>query len=210
MYPLLLNVGNRLAVVVGGGDVGLRKARGLYEAGARVRLVCLEPCPADGLNGRLEWVTASYSKHHIEDAALVIAAAPPDVNQAVAADARELGIWVNVASDPSLCDFVLPATVRRGDFLLAIGTGGSAPNLAQRVREQLELAFDKAFGEWVDLLAELRPLVRERILAAENRAAILHALSDWGWLEQIRTHGSDQVRFEMLAALDRWAVEYNK
>src|SRR5207302_5517704 len=48
MYPLFLNMNGRLAVVVGGGDTGRRKARALFDAGARVRLVCLEPCPADG------------------------------------------------------------------------------------------------------------------------------------------------------------------
>lgn len=209
MYPLLLNTSGRLAVVVGGGDVGLRKARGLFEAGARVRLVCTENCPSEGMKGRLEWINAPYNPSHLEGATLVIAAATSELNRTVAADARARGILVNVAAEPQLCDFVLPATIRRGDFLLAIATGGSAPNLAQRVREQLEQAFDRAFGEWVDLLAEMRPLVRQKVHDLQKRAVVYHALSDWGWLDQIRSIGADQVRFEMISAVDRWAVEYN-
>jgi precorrin-2 dehydrogenase/sirohydrochlorin ferrochelatase len=209
MYPLFLNMQDRLAVVVGSGDVGRRKARALFDAGARVRLVCLEPCTADGATGRLQWLNEPYRDDHLEGAALAIAAASPDINQAVVADAKRRGIWVNSAGDPDAGDFVLPATIRRGDFLLAIGTGGAAPSLAQRVREQLELAFDKAFGEWVALLAELRPTVREKIVDPDRRAAIYHALSDWAWLEQIRTNGVHRVRTDMLTALERWAAEYN-
>jgi precorrin-2 dehydrogenase len=209
MYPLFLNVTNRLAVVVGSGDVGRRKARALFDAGARVRLVCLEPCTADGATGRLEWLNEPYRDEHLEGAALAIAAATPEINQAVVADARRRGIWVNSAGEPDAGDFVLPATIRRGDFLLAIGTGGAAPSLAQRVREQLELAFDKSFGEWVALLAELRPDVREKIVDPDRRAAIYLALTDWGWLDQLRANGIDRVRADMLAALDRWAAEYN-
>jgi precorrin-2 dehydrogenase/sirohydrochlorin ferrochelatase len=207
MYPMLLKMTGRLAVVVGGGEVGLRKARLLFDAGARVRMVCLEPCPADGLTGRLEWLREPFAPHHLDGATLAIAAGPPEVNRAVAEAARQRNVLVNVAAEPDLCDFVLPATIRRGDFVLAIGTGGAAPSLAQRVREQLEQAFDKAFGEWVELLAELRPLVRERFHDPDQRAAALHALSDWAWLERIREVGCDQTRLDMYAALDRWAAE---
>jgi len=209
MYPLFLNVTDRLAVVVGSGDVARRKARALFDAGARVRLVCLEACTADGSTGRLQWINEPYHEKHLDGAVLAIAAATPLVNRAVVADAKRRGIWVNSAGDPEAGDFVLPAIIRRGDFLLAIGTGGAAPSLAQRVREQLEQAFDKAFGEWVGLLAELRPTVREKIFDPDRRAAVYHALSDWAWLEQIRTNGADRVRTEMVAALDRWAAEYN-
>jgi precorrin-2 dehydrogenase/sirohydrochlorin ferrochelatase len=209
MYPLFLNVVDRLAVVVGNGEVARRKARTLFEAGARVRLVCQEPSTADGATGRLEWLNEPYREKHLEGAILVIAAASPELNQVIVADAKKRGILVNSAGEPDSSDFVLPAVIRRGEFVLAIGTGGAAPALAQRVREQLEIAFDRAFGEWVALLGELRPTIRQRIDDADRRAAIYHALSDWAWLEQIRTAGADRVRMDMLSALDRWANGYN-
>lgn len=205
MYPLFLNMTGRLALVVSSGDIGRRKARALFEAGARVRLVCDEACPADGEIGRLQWIHESYRDDHLDGASLVIAAATPEINRQVVTDARQRGIWVNAAGEPDAGDFQLPATIRRGDFVLAIGTGGAAPALAQQVREQLELAFDKAFGEWVALLGEMRPAVRERVGDPERRAAIYHALSDWAWLDQIRSVGADQVRFDMLSAVDQWA-----
>src|SRR4051812_40395021 len=97
MYPLFLNVTDRLAVVVGSGDVARRKARALFDAGARVRLVCLEACTADGSTGRLEWINEPYHERHLDGAVLAIAAATPPVNRAVVADAKRRGIWVNSA-----------------------------------------------------------------------------------------------------------------
>jgi precorrin-2 dehydrogenase/sirohydrochlorin ferrochelatase len=196
MYPLFLNMTDRL---------GRRKARALFEAGARVRFVSDEKNPSDGTISRLQWIYEPYRDEHLDGVSLVIAASSPEVNRQVVADARRRGIWVNSAGEPDAGDFQLPATIRRGDFLLAISTGGAAPALAQQVREQLELAFDKAFGEWVGLLGELRPTVRERIGDPERRAAIYHALSDWAWLDHIRNVGADRVRFEMLSAVDQWA-----
>jgi precorrin-2 dehydrogenase/sirohydrochlorin ferrochelatase len=207
MYPLLLNLDGRLAVVVGNSDAARRKARALFDAKARVRFVSEEKCTADGLTGRLEWICEPYRVEHLNGASLVIAAATPELNRRVIADAHARGILVNSAGEPEASDFVLPSTIRHGNFVLAIGTGGAAPALTQRIREQLELAFDKAFGEWVELLAEMRPIVRSKIADSERRAAVAHALSDWSWLEQIRANGSDRVRLDMLAAIDSWASE---
>src|SRR5262245_59196577 len=99
MTPLFFNLKDRLCVVVGGGPVARRKAAALLDGGARVRLVCLEARPADEAAAALDWQTGAYHAGHLGGAALVVAAATPDVNRSVVADAHAAGLLVNAASD---------------------------------------------------------------------------------------------------------------
>jgi precorrin-2 dehydrogenase/sirohydrochlorin ferrochelatase len=205
MFPVFLNVADRVAVVVGGGAVGRRKAAAVLAAGGRVRLVCLEPRPIEMSDPRLDWRMEAYTPAHLDGASLVFAAGPAELNAHVVADARARGVWVNAASEPAAGDFFLPATLRRGDFVLAISSGGAAPGLAQRVRERLEAEFDETFGVWVSLLAEMRPLLMERIAGAEQRKEALTALCQWHWLERLRGEEVQDVRAAMFAAIEAFS-----
>jgi precorrin-2 dehydrogenase/sirohydrochlorin ferrochelatase len=203
MYPLFLDLTGRLVVVVGGGPVGRRKARSLRAAGARVRVVALEPCPEGwAADPGLDWRAEAYRPDHLDGAALAFAAATPELNRRVAADARARGVWVNRADDPSAGDFVVPASVRRGAFVVAVSTGGAAPALARRARQRLERDYDAAFGEWVGLLAGLRAAAREQVADPERRRGLFERVSGWDWLERLRRDGAAAVRAALAAELE--------
>jgi precorrin-2 dehydrogenase/sirohydrochlorin ferrochelatase len=198
MFPLFLEMTNRLALVVGGGTVGRRKAGALLRAGARVRLVCLESRQALEDDPRLKWLQEPYRVEHLQDTCLVCAAASSEVNRQVAADARRLGIWVNVADDPKISDFLVPAVLRRGEFTIAVATGAASPGLAQAVRDWLEGQIDDAFEKLVNLLAELRPLVLKRVRDEKTRQALFANLCRAQWLERLRTEKVEDVREAMV------------
>src|SRR3984885_14375306 len=150
--PILLRVRSRFAVVIGGGPVAARKAELLLKCGARVCLVApelatgtqelLRQHPAD-----LSHLCATFAAHHIEGAALVIAAADSAVvNSQVSEIARARGIPVNVADDAELSDFILPAIIDRAPLIVAVSSAGSAPVLARRVREQIEALLPARLG----------------------------------------------------------------
>lgn len=196
MLPVLLDLSGRTALVVGGGPVGRRKARSVLAADGRVRLVCLEVRPEDA--GEVDWRTEPFHEAHLDGVALVFAAATGAVNAQVAEAARRRGVLVNVADDPGAGDFRLAATVRRGDLIVAVGTGGAAPALARRLRERFEAELDAAFADWVGLLSELRPVVLSRVADEARRRELFERLVDWSWLERLRSDGVEATRAEML------------
>ncbi|HEX3150682.1 MAG TPA: bifunctional precorrin-2 dehydrogenase/sirohydrochlorin ferrochelatase [Gemmataceae bacterium] len=192
MFPIMLDVRDRQVLVVGGGAVGQRKARGVLEAGARVTLVCLEN-PLIELSARLDWRTEPYRTEHLNGKSLVFAAATVTVNENVVADARARGIWVNAATAPEAGDFVLPAVARRGLIELAVGTGGGSPALATRIRDLLANFVDDSLVAWVDLVAELRDEILANVVA-ERRPQLWHELTTREWLDRIRTEGKEVIR----------------
>ncbi len=198
MFPLLVDLNDRLVVVVGGGPVGRRKAASCLAAGARVRIVDQRPAPTEVPAGA-EWAIADYRPDHLDGATLVFACGPPALNDQVVAAARARGIWCNRADAPATGDFILPATIRRGDLLVAISTGGAAPSLARRLRQHLERTFDEAFGQWVALLAELRPIILAEVPSEEQRRRLFEELSRPRWLRHLRRRGLDRAREAMLA-----------
>ena len=194
MYPLFLRMENRLAVVIGGGHVGRRKAVSLLEAGARVRLVCLEPRPADLTSPNLDWITEPYHVRYLVRADLVLAAATPEVNRIVVADARARGMLVCSATEPESGDFNTASVIRRGDLTIALGTGGAVPALTRALREQLEKILDDDLGQWLAMLAFLRPLIREKVSDTESRRQLWDELTSETWIERLKRKGLAAVQ----------------
>lgn len=195
MFPVLLNVADRIVVVVGGGPVGQRKARTLRKAGAQVRII--DPMrDVTFAEPGVDWVAEPYRAEHLAEAALVIAAATSDVNAVVVADALARGLWVNSASEPA-GNVVFPASFALGELTMAVSTGGASPALARQLRDKLRDELDPAIVEWVAVLAR----VREAVQAANpaERETLLKSFAEWAWLERIRRDGSAVVLAEMLA-----------
>lgn len=143
-------------MVVGGGAVANRKARKLLQARAEVVVVSPEVEP-EIESMAVEVHRRRYEEGDLEGAFLAFTATDSrEVNAAVAREAHERGIPINVADRPSEGDFAVPSTLRRGRLQVAVSTGGASPTLARRIRQELE----KAFGyEWAGLVEELE---RER------------------------------------------------
>jgi precorrin-2 dehydrogenase/sirohydrochlorin ferrochelatase len=195
-----LDLRGRTCLVVGGGEVGERKVRGLLECGARVRLVSREL--TSGLSelvglGQVDHLGAEYRTEHLSGAMLVFAAtSDADLNLRLSHEAQSRGLWVNIVDQPELCTFIVPATFSRGDLTISVSTGGRSPALAARVRARLE----KEFGPEYDLFLRLMGLVRARVLAtgrpaSENRA-FFRSLVDSPLLDRLAA--ADRAGAEMI------------
>ena len=193
-YPIVLKLFGRRALVVGGGEVALRKARVLADAGARVRVVAPKLVAGFTEDGRFECLAARYEKRHLEGARVAVAATDDEaVNRQVARDARAAGALVNVVDRPELCDFIVPAQVRRGDLVVAVSTGGAAPALAKRLRERLEKEFGPEYATYLAVLREVREDLKKRNIPADLRRRIFERLTEDDLLAAAR-QGTDALR----------------
>lgn len=173
-YPIFLDLDGRRCVVVGGGRVAGRKVRGLLGAGAEVVVVSPELEP--GLEDvDVEVRRRGYRYGDLEGAYLAFAATDSrEVNAAVAGEAWERGIPVNVADRPAEGDFALPSVLRRGGLQVAVSTGGASPVLARRVRLELEEMFG---SEWAGLVGELGAARGNGLVVQELEEEVSRCLS---------------------------------
>ncbi len=173
MYPVMLDVRRKRCLVVGGGGVALRKVEGLLSDGAAVLVVASEPIEALGVladRGEIRLERREYEDGEAASFALVFAATDDrEVNRRVFEDAERAGVWANVADDPDLCSFHLPARMRRGAFQIAVASAGEAPFVVRRMRQLLERRFGPEWAEWAEAAARFRRSVREADLARDEQ-----------------------------------------
>lgn len=175
--PLFANVTGRAVLLVGGGDVALRKARLLRDAGARLTVVSpdlhadLQALQAEAPDSVL-WIADRFAPQHLAGQRLVIAATDDHaVNAAVAEAADAAGLWVNVVDDPAHSTFIFPSIIDRSPLVVAVSSGGAAPVLARLLRERLESLLPTYLGTLARLSGEWRGKVRQALdsLTARRR-----------------------------------------
>jgi precorrin-2 dehydrogenase/sirohydrochlorin ferrochelatase len=158
VFPAFIPLAGRLVAIVGEGEAAQAKAR-LFD-GSPARLV--------GLAGDAAVDPSAYA-----GVALAFIAGAEDFARAAAAAARTAGVLVNVVDKPHLSDFQTPSIIDRGSVVGAIGTGGSAPVLASRLRSAIEAQWPKGLGNLADLLRLLQPEIRAALPDLDQRRAYL-------------------------------------
>ena len=193
-YPVFLDISGKKCVVVGGGEVAARKVGRLLDCGAEVFIV--SPKLTDQLitlkaEGAIEHIADNYNAQYLKGAALIIGATDDEkTNEAISADARSLGIPVNIVDDPQKCDFILPSVVERGDLAIAIGTGGKSPALARYLRKELEAKY----GVEYEILLKILGGLRRQMKNYNAGKSWFDSLLACGILDMIRTEDWEKVK----------------
>jgi len=166
--PLNIDLHDRIALVVGGGDVACRKVRALLAASAAVRVVAPAMIPEISqlaASGAIAARHGHYAPEDMDNVFLAVAATDdPGVNERVAVEARQRGILVAVADAPDRGNCTFPAVLRRGDLEIAVATGGRCPAFAALVRDRLAEVIGDEYGAALERLA----LEREKLLTEGN------------------------------------------
>lgn len=179
-YPVFLELSGKCAVVIGGGAVAVRKARKLVESGAELTVI------AEHTNDELielaqstqtKLIKSKYSKDYLSGATLVIAATNDhELNKQIYKDCQQLGLLCNVVDVPELCDFFVPAVVKRGDLQIAVSTEGQCPAYARYLRKKLEQIFTDKHGEFLAELKVIRKHIVKNVPNHAERKALLEQL----------------------------------
>lgn len=173
-FPVFLELNGKTIVILGGGAAAANKLRLFAKTHAVIRCVALSfNDEMQSLFGRDRIAHQLAEPLHADfhDAALVIAATESDADAIIAANAKAQGILVNAVDKTDLCDFITPSIVDRGQVVVAIGTEGSAPVLARRLREKIEGLLPDNLGALSQFIGGNRKRVGERLTDTPSRRA---------------------------------------
>ena len=167
-FPIFFDLQDRKVLVVGGGEEALRKVRLLLKTKARIQVVA--PLLHDELAAepRVEWLAKEFLPRQLNGAALVYAAEPA-INEAVSAEARAMGIPVNVIDVAEISTFLTPSIVDRDPVVIAIGTEGTAPILGQGLRARIDAELPQALGALAKRANALRAKVAKELPHGNRR-----------------------------------------
>lgn len=200
-YPMMLDVADRLIVIVGGGAVAARKAAGLIECGA-TRVRCVAPAFDPTLRNEVERVPERYEPRHLDGAGLVFAATnDPAVNTAVVRDAHSRGLLVNRADaaaaeggSEAAGDFITPARFTEADAITVTVSAGS-PSLAALIRNEIARRWDPRWSLMAEAMRDLRPvIVARRDLHERRRHMMFRELATQEALNVLADGGRDALR----------------
>lgn len=206
--PIFLQLTGRRALVVGGGPVAARKAELMLAAGPELTVV------APDLSRAMRELIDKHSLVHLHrefrsddlaHAKIVIAATDnAEVNRQVYEGAEARNIPVNVADQPELCSFILPAIVDRSPAIVAVSTGGRSPVLARYLKSLLERQLPFGLPRFTALLGEVRDQVKARFTDFEQRRRFWDHIIDGPIGDAALAGKVDEARGRITDELANW------
>lgn len=177
-YPVNLNLDNMEIIIVGGGNVALRKCMNFLDFGKSVTVLAPEfDSRFLELGNKVDLINDIFKEEYIDKFDIVVAATDDkEVNEEIACICRKKSKLINVVDSRDLSDFTVSSYVKRGDLLIGISTGGKIPALSAKIRRDLEEIYDESFAEYVYLLGELREKIIKKYEDKTERKEMLKAL----------------------------------
>lgn len=194
-YPAYLELRGHPCLVIGGGAIAERKVTTLLEAGARVTVVSPTLTAALAALADTHEIVhhpRAYRRGDLAGCWLAYAATGDEaVHAAIAAEAAEARVFLNVVDRPRLCSFIVPAIVTRGPVAIAVSTGGASPALAKRLAGELSATVGPEWGLAAVVLGKLRARLGGDDEASRSR--IFSALADTPLVAALRAGDAARV-----------------
>ncbi|MGM0418206.1 MAG: precorrin-2 dehydrogenase/sirohydrochlorin ferrochelatase family protein [Thermodesulfobacteriota bacterium] len=205
-YPVFLNLCGKNILVVGGGNVALRKTKSLLNSGAFVFLV--SPEINNGFeklkkNNNLLIRMKKFEKEDISKMFLVFSATDDNsLNKDVMRICRENGKLCNIADSGEDSDFIVPSSIKRGDLTLAVSTGGKSPALSRKLRQDLEKEFGDEYEVFLYFLGEIRNSILEKRRGDPENKNLFREMVFGNLLKSIKDKDIENIENELKEILD--------
>ncbi|HOV80195.1 MAG TPA: bifunctional precorrin-2 dehydrogenase/sirohydrochlorin ferrochelatase [Bacillota bacterium] len=203
-YFISLDLEGKHCLVVGGGRIAERKVMTLLECGALVRVVSPEITPVLrelAEERKISYRRGVYKTSDLEGVFLAIGSTNrEDVNRQVADDCSARNIIVNIVDNPEKSNFYVPAVLKRGSLTIAVSTDGKSPMLARKIKEDLERIYGAQYGEFLDMLGDLRRKTAGMVPDSKNRRKLFEDVVNDTVLKYLKEGRMDLVKERMLDA----------
>ena len=204
--PIFINIRKKPCIVIGGGDIALRKINLLLKAQAKVD--CLSPSFSRDIknlskDGHITLINKSFDQTDIKDYSIIIAATDDSsVNSSISSIAQVKKIPVNVVDSPELSSFIMPSIVDRSPLIIAVSSSGKAPVLSRIIRAKLETVIPSAYGILADIAGEYRQKVKDRFSTIKDRRAFWEAVFSGVIAEKVFSGRISEAKEDIQRKLD--------
>ena len=209
--PIFFKISQKQCLVVGGGDIALRKINLLLKAGATIECIAPNFCKALVDRSAVDDLTLTkkpFSATDIQNQALLISATnDTKLNAEVSRLAFAANIPVNVVDSPELSSFIMPSIVDRSPLLIAISSGGKAPVLARIIRAKLETIVPSAYGRLAEIAGEYRQQVKDKFSHIKDRRAFWESVLSGNIAEKVFTGRITEAKADLEQQLTNAKVQ---
>ena len=207
-FPLLVDLKKFNCLVVGGGNIAYRKVLNVLEFGGQVTVI--SPNFSPGMHdliesGKVLAIQKKYERGDVEGYNLVFCATGyPLVDNMVEEDCNNAGVLLNVADVPEMCNFIMPSTIKRGDFIIALSSQGEAPFFVKEKRMLLERFFSPIVADVTALAGEFRRklMTDPRFENTEKRYVLFQKFLTFYWEKIIYDEGLEAAYKKMEELFD--------
>lgn len=202
-FPVLINLEKFPCLVVGGGDVALRKVLSLLEFNASVTVIAPKLCtPLIELSRKkkIKIIRKPYSIEYLNDYKITFCATDNEkINLTVFRDCREKNILINTADNLALCDFILPANIKRGDLTISIASQGKAPFFTRAIKKKIEVLIPPVYSDITKLAGDFRKkvLTVSRKKSSHYKPDMFKKFSSTDWEEIMRGNGKRKSKYQI-------------
>ncbi|GHO44894.1 precorrin-2 dehydrogenase/sirohydrochlorin ferrochelatase family protein [Ktedonospora formicarum] len=211
-YPIMLNIRQRPALVIGGDAIAATKATSLLDCGAYVTILSPSFAPeiealAQKWESQVTLRPKAFEPGDLAGAFVVVAATTDQqLIEAIWQEAQERGQLLNIVDVPAYCNFILPSILRRGQLTITVSTEGASPSLSKRIRQQLEALFPSTYDLYLQVATVARKLLRAHGVSYDQRDDFFGVYYASPILQQLEAGTHDEAIYITIELLKPYGI----